>query len=476
MLRRLTFALAFVTLVVGMVYVAWVSFSPREGSAVEDEIIVEAFRVRHGLELYVDPHQGTTDSGSPPSRYFVLYTPTFSMLLGHLPAGSLEGIRFEGRLVSLISWGLALLLVTRVGRGATLAGLLSAGSVFLLRNVGASPDCFAMLFVALGLTRFLKRGVWDPWVSLSLVAAPFVKPSAVGVVLGMHLAHLLVVRKRALVGFAMSAAWTAAFLVGCHVASDGQWFVHLRNSTFQTLSWDRFVEEFGARALVLGVPHLVVLLLGVLSRANPYGIGALGVSLLWSTFSMAKHGSGSHYFLEPTLAAVALLTTLDPSRLPGRVRTWGTVGAFALCVVSAAISLPAYVRGLRARGTLAALYDAVSKACARGPEEVVLSSWIGVEVDLNGRFLVPVWQTSYLARAGRFPLSHWERDLRHKNVAWLVTERGDEGTPPEVRGKVEVHAFRRELRSVVEECFVPAGEVGPLLLRKKRALPACQLE
>jgi hypothetical protein len=104
------------------------------------------------------------------------------------------------------------------------------------------------------------------------------------------------------------------------------------------------------------------------------------------------------------------------------------------------------------------------------PGEVVVSSDSTLELELDGRVIVPSWQTSYLVRAGKFPLDEWRRDLaRPDGARWFVhSEDYLEPPPARIEGITEVSAFRRELRDVMEASFVYDGEIDGMLVYVRR--------
>jgi hypothetical protein len=88
---------------------------------------------------------------------------------------------------------------------------------------------------------------------------------------------------------------------------------------------------------------------------------------------------------------------------------------------------------------------------------------------VNGRVIVPAWQSAYLIRTGRFPLEAWREDLARPQVRCLVHERDYLDPPPErIEGITEVSPFRKELRDVVEKNFTLGAEIEGLLVFRRR--------
>jgi hypothetical protein len=255
----------------------------------------------------------------------------------------------------------------------------------------------------------------------------------------------------------MAAGAVAALLLAlcCHLASDGAWLSNISRSTGQPLTLTRWLQEFGSRVMVLGVPHVVVAWLAWRRRVNWLVVGPLLGSIAWTTFIMAKHGSGSHYWLEPTgLALIAL------SRMPVRGEAlvkepvwlarglpWASVVFGVLVLI---VSWPRYVHEparYRLHDEVAA---AVDRHCVRKPGEFVVSSDLELELSLNGRISVPAWQTGFLARNGRFPADAWRADLVRPEVRWIalaIDPRQPPGTSNDE--KVELSPFYDVLKDVV---------------------------
>ena len=317
----------------------------------------------------------------------------------------------------------------------------------------------------------------DPVAAVLLLGAPFIKPSCLGGVAGAAVVHLAL-RRPGWVRTTVAGAGAALGLAAvCHVASDGAWLANITRSTGQPLTLTRWIQEYGSRVMVLGLPHMAVAWLGWRRRITWLVVGPLAGSVAWATFMMAKHGSGSHYWLEPTALALIALSRLaalppaespEPSWLP-RLQTWG---ALAFAVLVAALSWPQYLAEpgrYRRHDEVARLVD---QHCARRPGEFVVSSDLELELALNGRISVPAWQSAFLARSGKFPAQAWRDDLVRPEVRWLALT-NDPRLPPGTSNDeiVEKSPFYDVLKDVVLENYAFDEEVaGVFVFRRKVAL------
>ncbi|MBX3224308.1 MAG: hypothetical protein KF795_27585 [Labilithrix sp.] len=453
------------------------------------EIGFEALRVARGLPLYVDPWRGAWEDGAPPSRYYVLYTPLFPWIVGKLaallaPAGgpSLGSVRVIGRVIAVVAW-LVVFVAPVAGapkekrRVTAIAAMLGAGVFFLSRHAASmSPDALATALVCLGVVRAARRDRIDPVSAVLLIAAPLIKPSCLGGVAGAAIVHLALRRPGWLRSTVAAAGAGAALALVCHVASDGNWLSNLSRSTGQPLTLTRWVEELGGRVMVLGVPHVVVAYLAWRRRVSWLVAGPLLGSIAWTSFMMAKHGSGSHYWLEPTgLALVALSRMPAGASLGGaprepawlaRALPWASV-AFGVLVAS--VSWPRYVAEparYRHRDEVASALD---RHCVRAPGEFVVSSDFDLELSLNGRISVPSWQSAFLARSGRFPVDEWRADLARPEVRWVALAL-DPRAPPGTSNDetVERSPFHDVLRETLFEHYEFDANVGGMFVFRRK--------
>jgi hypothetical protein len=196
----------------------------------------------------------------------------------------------------------------------------------------------------------------------------------------------------------------------------------------------------------------------------------LATSIAWSVFSMAKHGSGTQYWLEPTMAALVALGTCGPAVVATRWSPWLAWAGLALAVAVGGASLPELVRATREEQRWNGVVERLRAHCTLRPGEVIVSSDSTLELELDGRVIVPSWQTSYLVRNGKFPLEEWRRDLaRPDGARWFVhSEDYLEPPPARIEGKTEVSAYRKELRQIMETTFVYDGEIDGMLVYVRR--------
>jgi hypothetical protein len=233
---RVALAIALACALGGVAFTLY-GIGARPYGAVESELVFQASRIQHHLPLYVDPYVGAWDSGPPPSRYYVLYTPLWPWLLAHASPAGLSATRTTGRVIdfALMLVALAALVggAQRRNREAVLCGaLLALGLHMLVREAGlATADVPAVALTALGLVRMHRRGRLDALSAALLVTAPLVKPSVLGVLPGAFGAHLVMHRrsgwrsgwKERLEPLVAAAAAGGALAAVYHVTSGGVW-------------------------------------------------------------------------------------------------------------------------------------------------------------------------------------------------------------------------------------------------------------
>lgn len=437
---------------------------------VASEIQFEAWRVARRLPLYVDPWKGAWEDGAPPSRYYVLYTPIFPTLIGKLSSHTLESVKTVGRTISVLSWLAIFVPATLLSpkdrkRETLVAALLAASIYFTTRNAASmSPDALAAALVCGGVLRAAIKDEIDPIAAVLLVAGPFVKPSCLGGAAGA--AIVLVAQRRPgwVRGFLAGLGTVGVFFGLCHLASDGAWLHHITSSTGQPLTLTRWAQEMGGRFFVLGLPHAVIAWIAVKKKASWLVIAPLLGSLAWSTFMMAKHGSGAHYWLEPTgLALIAY------SRWPKEDPRWFPFAGLVTAIGIAASSWGPYAAE---PGRVARHDRALAELRARIPEgEFVVATEYEMEMVLNhGHISVPSWQSAFLARTGKFPKEQWQKDLVRPEVRWVAIA-SDPRTPPPATNdaQVEQMPFYDFLREPLFENFDFAGVVGGVYLFHRKS-------
>ncbi|MBX3233515.1 MAG: hypothetical protein KIT84_38095 [Labilithrix sp.] len=479
-LDRVIFAFAVVSALVTAAFVAYAfAFSPQ--NPVASEMGFEALRVARKLPLYVDPWKGAWEDGPPPSRYYVLYTPMFPWLVGKLAglwSPTLAGVQTTGRAIAAAAWlGFyvpAVVLAPRERRRATLIAAMFGASVYFIARHAASmsPDTLATALVCGGVLRAVVKERIDPLAAVLLVAAPFIKPSCLGGLAGAGLVHL-VLRREGWVRSVVAALGAAGVLVlACHLASDGAWLTHIKNSTGQPLTLTRWVQEYGSRFVVLGLPHLVVLWVGWKRRTTWLALAPLAGSVAWATFMMAKHGSGSHYWFEPTALAVIAISRTPPaigSFGPEPEPAWTRWAALAFGVLAAITSWPQYAKEPGRYRAYEARIAALRAYCVHEANEFVLSSDFDTEMRLNGRISVPAWQSVFLAKSGRFPLDAWRADLARPEIRWAVLGDDPLHPPPSTNdANVEGSPFYDVLADALRESFEFDREVAGTRVWKRK--------
>jgi hypothetical protein len=311
----------------------------------------------------------------------------------------------------------------------------------------------------------VRRNGVDPLSAVLIVAAPFVKPSGIGGFAGAALVHLALRRPGWVRSLVAAALGVLALLALSHVASDGQWLANMTRSTGQPLTLARWLQEFGSRVLILGVPHLLVAWLAWDRKVTWLALGPLLGSIAWATFAMAKHGSGSHYWLEPTglaLVAIAQLPAAKPAdRIARAVATSISSAAAAFAVFVAVVSWPAYAREPARYHRREETFAALEQHCVRAKGDFAVSSELDLELRLNGRISVPSWQTAFLARSGKFPADAWREDLARPEVRWVVVA-GDPREPvgPGNDARVEMSPFHDLLKPTLLEHFTFDTTIG----------------
>jgi hypothetical protein len=203
-------------------------------------------------------------------------------------------------------------------RAAT-AVLVALGIYFLARSApSATPDTLAVALACIGLVRVARKGHVDALSAALFAVVPLVEPSCLGVLGGVTVAHML--RREPGRDHAVFAAVFAATVVTlfCSVVSGGVWVTHVVRSIDRPMTCTRFVQELGWSALVLGAPNVAIAAIAIKKRAPLVLTAPLIASIAWSPFAIAKHGSGTQVWLEPTMAAVVMLAFMPAGRVRNR--------------------------------------------------------------------------------------------------------------------------------------------------------------
>ncbi|MEO6420085.1 MAG: hypothetical protein ABIP39_11785, partial [Polyangiaceae bacterium] len=205
--------------------------------------------------------------------------------------------------------------------------------------------------------------------------------------------------------------------------SGGAWIAHLVRSTGQALSFARWKEQFFSRIMFLGLPHAFAGWWAWKARRTPgvpIALAALVSSLAWTCFSMGKSGSATNYWGEPSIAMLVVLG-FTPLPEPSRIGRLVLALAGVTLAVASAVASVGLAREVLARDDAGVAGIARVRAlCMASPASVIVAGDPGVELMLNGRVVETPFQTSFLVRHGKFPLSLWKEDLAHPEVSCVV--------------------------------------------------------
>lgn len=471
-ISRITFGIALLVAVGGLAFLVY-GVTARPYTEIEAQLVFQVARIQHHLPLYTDPTVGAWEEGAPPSRFNVLYPPAWVELLALFPTHSLVATRTLGRAISvallLFSLGSIVAGAKEENRPAVAIGaLLTLGLHMIVRGAGlATTDVPAITLSIAGLVRANRKGGLDVTSAVLLAMAPFVKHAVVGVSIGAFVAHLVTGRqgtRRAFLAPLGAAAVTAAMFLGFyHWLSGGPWLQHILRATGQSLSFDRWVQEFVVRIVPLGAPHLVVLVVAIRRRTPFIAVFPFAASLLWTIATLAKHGSTTHYWLEPSLACLVTL-----GALPAPERVWAGWRSLALALSGfiAITSLPELARAPKAYAEWDPVVASVRRACSLAPGQIAMAADVRLETEINGRVIIPTWESSLMARSGRFPVEVWRQDLLRAEVGCIVTESvyfEGSANPNDI-----VTVYRQELRDSLQHEFIPTVTLGPFLVWQRR--------
>lgn len=421
----------------------------------EAETVFEASRLRERLPLFVDPLVGAHEQGEPPSRYYVTYPPLWAAVLSLVPASS---ALIASRVLATLAWAGALAGIAATARrdarptAAACAAFVLGSWVLANFATTGRPDALACALAAAGLVRAMKRGRIDALALALLVLVPWVKPTLLGLPAGAF-ALDLAVRRDARTP-AIAAAATLAIGLALHVASGGALLEHVARSNAQPFTVDAWLSHVPSR-LPFFAPLFV--LAGVVAwrdRRSPgtaIGAGALAGALLWTLAALAKTGSASNYWMEPCVAAVAVVAqAASPPLRFGEGPPAHAALALAAIAYAGVASVRASAEHVREYRDDARIAAEIGASCGAprggGAEGVVLADEAGLELALNGRVVVPTYQMAHLVLAGRFPAQVWIDDLRSPRVRCVVEHTGQLRLSPELARALDRHFTLREER------------------------------
>jgi hypothetical protein len=464
-------AAALLALLAALVY-AFGTLAVRPLDIVEGEILFEAQRLRNHLPLYVDPALGARDYGAVPSRYHVLYTPLWPFVLALVP----ERLAAIGaRLTTGVAW-FGLLGVT-VGeapahrRKATLFAAAFAGGTFMLARhcATASADVVAVVLAAAAVFRSVRLGRVDALSGALFALGAWTKPNVIGLAAGALLHEMIVGRARSVSPLGAALVVSGVLALWTDRLSGGVWLTHLASSTMQPATFARGLEQIVPRFPFLGAPHLFAAYFGFRARSEPrvrFLLAVLSASLVWTMIGMAKLGSATNYWLEPSFAAVLLMAHAPIPRMGGVAPAARWLAALAALVVL----------GLNAQACLWATREArvrrdaigrVRARCGAALSDLVLAEHPGLEMMLDGRMIETPFQMTHLLRQGRYPLELWKSDVAAPEVRCLVTE-SDLLERPLSEVNVDEDRFGPEMRAALVARFELVARDGGYWIYRAR--------
>jgi hypothetical protein len=476
-----------ISLCATLVWIALTTASrPLDG--VEGEVLFEADRLRSGLPLYVDPAVGAHEYGAVPARYLVLYPPVWSALLSVVPRGAAAVV---GRAVATIAWLYPLAWILRSApRERARARAIVAGGAFVLGaytlamyGASARPDALAVAASALAVERASRLGRVDAVAGALFALAAWVKPNVIGAAPGAFVAAAMVAhgdaraRARAVLPGALGAALVSVTVGGALTASvSTAWVLHLFGSTGQEPSLAWWLSQLASRGPFFALPIAAALAIGWRARRDAgaaIAAAALATSAAWCVVSLAKIGSASNYFMEPLYAAVVVLARADVP-LEALVPRGRIVAAGVALVQAAWVGVASVRSALEGVPRAHAQAEALASAratCGAGPAGVIVADEPGLELTLDGRIVATPFQSTHLARRGRFPLDAWIEDVRRPEVRCVVMQ-DDLLERPLERVDVDHDRFGPELRRVLVAETEKVGERAGFILYRRRAAPA----
>jgi hypothetical protein len=367
-----------------------------------------------------------------------------------------------GRVVACVAWfgvlGWMAATARRQCRENAIAAAALVGGIWVLANFAmvTRPDSLACAFAALGLTRAMRKQRMDLLSIVLLVLAPWVKPTIIGLPAGALLADAIVRRRPQTLALAAGAA--AAIGIALYAASDGALFEHVIRSNAQPLTLAIWLERVPPRLPFFAPLFALALWHGLEKRAEPsiaIGVGALVGGIVWTVIAIAKTGSAANYWMEPCVAAVALVAHAPGPFVFGRSSLTHAAAALVCAAYTHSASIPSALAhtGLYRRET--AFAESVRDRCGASADDVVASDEQGAELALDGRILTPAYQMAWLVHAGKYPAELWARDLAAANVRCFLVHSNALDVAPDVA-------------RAVEQQFSPIATDGDFRLLRKR--------
>jgi hypothetical protein len=450
---------------------ALLTLGVRPLDGVEGEVLYEAQRIRGSLALYTDPIVGAFDEGPVPARFYVLYPPVWAWVLSLVPAKSAALV---GRVLACAAWfGLLGTIAMRAPQRRTCAAAAAfAGGVYTLALYGAAarPDAIAVAFAGAGLLRAVEKKQLDPWAGALFALAAWTKPNVIGLAAGA-LAAAAWLDKRAAARAALGGVGVSfAVAMTLHLASNGAWLEHLVRATGQPMSLHLWAEQVPSRLQFLGAPLAVCAWAGFRARADPgvrIAFGALLSALVWTFVSLAKIGSATNYWMEPTVAALVVVGRASFAP-PSRRVAWLFAGsALFQALWTGVATVRSSFEAIDDARVHAGLVRNARALCTAGADEIVIADEPGLELMLNGRIITTPFQMTHLARRGKYPTLPWIYDVQRPEVHCLLMEDDLLERPPSAID-IEHDRFLPEVRTVLRARFSRVAEQGGWRLYRAR--------
>jgi hypothetical protein len=170
------------------------------------------------------------------------------------------------------------------------------------------------------------------------------------------------------------------------------------------------------------MPTAFALYCGTVGRADP-GVRiaalALATSLAWTLVSLAKIGSATCYWMEPCVGAIVVCSHASVPVVSSRWKAVLSVAAPLQALWTGAASVRSSVESILASPGQARVLSELRATLHGGA--LMLSDDAGIELALDGRLVDTPFQTTALARAGRFPRDVWIDDVERPEIVGLVT-------------------------------------------------------
>jgi hypothetical protein len=468
-LLRIAAVVAIAALASALSY-ALLTMTVRPLDGVEGEVLYEAQRIRGSLALYTDPIAGAFDEGPVPARFYVLYPPVWAWILSLVPAKSAALV---GRFLACAAWfGLLGTIAARAPQRRTAAAAAAfAGGVYTLALYGAAarPDAIAVAFAGAALLRAVEKKELDAWTGVLFALAAWTKPNVIGIAAGA-LAGGAWLDRRAAARAALGGVG-ASFAIGVvlQLTSDGAWLEHLVRATGQPMSLHLWTEQVPSRLQFLGAPLAVAAWAGWRARSDPgvrIALLALATSLAWTIVSLAKIGSATNYWMEPTIAALVIAGRAPIEPRP-RLAWLFAGGALFQALWTGVATIRSSFEAIHDARVHAELVRNTRALCSAGPDEIVMADEPGLELMLNGRILTTPFQMTHLARRGKYPIGPWIFDVERPEVRCLLMEDDLLERQPNAID-VEHDRYLPELRRVLRARFTRVAEQGGWRLYRVR--------